>query len=566
MTHESIIAGLNDTLTFLTEYGQFFLSPDDKHNFIVDAEELLIAAEKPGEVLYVGILGGTGVGKSTLINALAGEVISHSSDRRPFTDRAVVYRHEDTPRGLEQLSEYMRPEDATHRTAAIRNLILLDLPDFDSVQQANRQTCSEMEPFLDAIVWVLSPEKYANRNFYEFAEQLGALKENWVFVLNKADELIDVGADDPYLQLKDVVGDLHFNLRKRLNILEPKLFYFSALQAFEQNQTYPDLAAEFMRFHAFLMGRRDAKEVAGMKFRVLAGRFARLLNTLNGQIAPEQKESEIQKLKGALTTELLPSSDVPTYTQPTIDALIAALFNTLVRRDGSVAPVKLAMRLLARIRPRAGAALEVRDPQRIFQEIADDFVHLRTAHHRDFFSRVNTEVGFTLGGREAGSPFMESNEALANVVLAAKTHAVRRIEAASVRLGHSRAARILQILTLLLPAPFLIMRLASIHTLGMTNVGVGSLLRMLVNLGVATFGIEGLVALGAFFVWESLITLYLGSRRYRKIEKVARAIAERSLKDLDAEVSATLNALHANRREVLEKVERGLKLLKRLPA
>ena len=45
--------------------------------------------------LTVGLLGGTGVGKSTLLNAIAGRTISRSGDRRPTTDRIVCYRHRD---------------------------------------------------------------------------------------------------------------------------------------------------------------------------------------------------------------------------------------------------------------------------------------------------------------------------------------------------------------------------------------------------------------------------------------------------------------------------------------
>ena len=46
--------------------------------------------------LVLALVGGTGVGKSTLINALARERISTSGDRRPTTDRVIVYRHETT--------------------------------------------------------------------------------------------------------------------------------------------------------------------------------------------------------------------------------------------------------------------------------------------------------------------------------------------------------------------------------------------------------------------------------------------------------------------------------------
>ena len=92
-----------------------------------------------------GILGGTGVGKSTLINALAKSQISDASDKRPFTDHAVVYRHKRYPSGAgRDLQRSYAKMMLVHDSDIIKDLVLLDLPDFDSVEQDNRKAVLEI--------------------------------------------------------------------------------------------------------------------------------------------------------------------------------------------------------------------------------------------------------------------------------------------------------------------------------------------------------------------------------------------------------------------------------------
>src|SRR6185369_11632204 len=55
-------------------------------------------------VLVVGVVGGTGTGKSTLLNALVGQRICAAGDvQRPTTTRPVVLAHPDTPQSLVSL-------------------------------------------------------------------------------------------------------------------------------------------------------------------------------------------------------------------------------------------------------------------------------------------------------------------------------------------------------------------------------------------------------------------------------------------------------------------------------
>ena len=54
-------------------------------------------------------------------------------------------------------------------------LILLDLPDFDSVRRDNRELVERMVGYVDVLVWVVDPQKYADAVLHhEFIEPLAA--------------------------------------------------------------------------------------------------------------------------------------------------------------------------------------------------------------------------------------------------------------------------------------------------------------------------------------------------------------------------------------------------------
>ena len=75
MNRPSVVHILEQIQEFLDSDGVLFLPQQLRDDWLNKTRSLLEKARERGELLYVGILGGTGVGKSTLIIALAGEKI-----------------------------------------------------------------------------------------------------------------------------------------------------------------------------------------------------------------------------------------------------------------------------------------------------------------------------------------------------------------------------------------------------------------------------------------------------------------------------------------------------------
>ncbi|KAB8169661.1 ATP-binding protein [Streptomyces sp. 3MP-14] len=161
----------------------------------------------PRAYTTVAIAGATGSGKSTLFNALAGAQLSEAGVRRPTTASPVSCTWEagrgQSPDGLlERLGVPARARRRAHvLDPGLRGLILLDLPDYDSVDPAHREQVDRLLGLVDAVVWVVDPEKYADALLHE--RYLGAFAGHAdvsLIVLNQADRLppeaVDAVLDD----------------------------------------------------------------------------------------------------------------------------------------------------------------------------------------------------------------------------------------------------------------------------------------------------------------------------------------------------------------------------------
>ena len=211
-------------------------------------ERLSQRRELSTEHTVIGVFGATGSGKSTLFNAIAGQNIALSAPTRPTTStvQAAIWEAEGSEELLDWLGIDKRVYPQTQALAAegeategneaggnnkatgnnksaggvaapnavtepapglfnrIRRavggrgemrtrtggLILLDMPDFDSVTTTNRDLAARMMRYVDVLVWVVDPQKYADAVIHrDFMVPLAASGAQALCVLNQADKL-----------------------------------------------------------------------------------------------------------------------------------------------------------------------------------------------------------------------------------------------------------------------------------------------------------------------------------------------------------------------------------------
>lgn len=142
-----------------------------------------------GEYLVVALAGGTGTGKSSLLNALVSGNVVEVGIVRPTTSDAVAVV---PAQGDADLSGLRRDLciDKVVVSDAVTSTVFVDLPDFDSIQAAHRHIVERVLPAVDAVIWVFDPEKYADPVVHrEFLQRLSTYRDQFIFVLNQVDRL-----------------------------------------------------------------------------------------------------------------------------------------------------------------------------------------------------------------------------------------------------------------------------------------------------------------------------------------------------------------------------------------
>lgn len=163
--------------------------------------ERLFAGE--GRPLTVGFFGGTGVGKSSLLNRLVGEPVAEVGLERPTSTEVTVYVHEQFPiRNLAGSFPVERVKVLVHRRDPYRDVVWIDMPDIDSIEERNRELVFEWLPCIDWLIYVVSPEKYRDDAGWRVLMRRRH-RHHWLFVINRW----DTGTEPQYADFKRLLAD-----------------------------------------------------------------------------------------------------------------------------------------------------------------------------------------------------------------------------------------------------------------------------------------------------------------------------------------------------------------------
>jgi hypothetical protein len=266
-------------------------------------ETLRIRLEAP---LVAATFGGTGTGKSSLVNALVGEECTSAGRERPTTRTPVVIAHPRTD--LEPLGLPLHELTVVRRDAdLLRDVVLVDCPDPDTSETdaagTNLARLRSLLPHCDVLIYTSTQQKYRSaRVLDELREAAAGCR--LVFVQTHADR------DD------DIRDDWRRVLRDAYEV--PELFFVDSPRALREQQAGLRPTGEMGRLIDFLLtqlasGERvrvrranviDLLEAALQRCRQIVHEHLPRLESLERALS-EQRQHLSRQMSSRLREELL---------------------------------------------------------------------------------------------------------------------------------------------------------------------------------------------------------------------------------------------------------------------
>lgn len=149
----------------------------------------------------IGMLGGTGAGKSSLVNALSGGEVVSAGVRRPTTSEpCAVLPVGRAPRELLGWLGVARRVEAPH--ALPGDTVVIDMPDIDSIETRHADIAERLALRVDALVVVVNPQKYADARLHD--EWLARLRSSHASVTVVLTHIDTIGGAERELIERDL--------------------------------------------------------------------------------------------------------------------------------------------------------------------------------------------------------------------------------------------------------------------------------------------------------------------------------------------------------------------------
>lgn len=149
----------------------------------------------------VALVGGTGSGKSSLFNAITGLTFADVGALRPTTERAAACTWGSYADPLLDHLEVeplrrIRRETLQGDPPGLDGMVLLDLPDHDSVATHHAVQVDRLLPLVDVLVWVVDPQKYADSPLHErYLQAMRSRRESMLVLVNQVDTVPPASVD-----------------------------------------------------------------------------------------------------------------------------------------------------------------------------------------------------------------------------------------------------------------------------------------------------------------------------------------------------------------------------------
>jgi len=175
---------------------------------------------------------------------------------------------------------------APHNRDELRNVVLLDFPDFDSRFETHRSDVQSLSRHLQGIIWIITPRKYGDHEFADRLQSIAQSNENYYIVLNKMDQL--EGAADVETVRREIANYLEKECLKR-RLPPPEQDRLLLISAREPNRF------DYNSLYTRLIRRHSIEEILKAKAKNIQAEFDKNLARLSGRYALPEKIEAIDR-------------------------------------------------------------------------------------------------------------------------------------------------------------------------------------------------------------------------------------------------------------------------------